>query len=82
MTHGEAVAFTPIEIAHPIMGGLPCSARTRTPVAMPAGMVTAGTPVDTSQEEQRQLHDDDIREALRFAAADVDQRVVPLDQTA
>jgi uncharacterized protein (DUF433 family) len=29
-----------------------------------------------------QLSDDDIREALRFAAARVDERTIPLDLTA
>jgi hypothetical protein len=33
-------------------------------------------------EDYPQLADEDIREALRFAAANIDQRVVPLDQSA
>ena len=64
------------------MGGLPCIAGTRIPVAMLVRMVAAGTPVEVILEEYPQLHEDDIREALRFAAANVDQLVVPLDQTA
>jgi uncharacterized protein (DUF433 family) len=65
-----------------IMGGLPSIAGTRIPVAMLVRMVAAGTPTQTILAEYRQLTEDDIREALRFAAASVDQRVVPLDQTA
>lgn len=64
------------------MGGLPCIAGTRIPVAMLVRMVAAGTPMETVIEEYPQLHEEDVREALRFAAANVDQRVVPLDQAA
>ena len=76
------MAFTRIKIDHQIMGGLPCIAGTRIPVAMIVRMIAAGTPVETIIGEYPQLHEEDIREALRFAAANVDQRVVPLDQTA
>ncbi len=44
-------------------------------------MVAAGTPTETILAEYPQLTEDAVREALRFAAADVDQLVVPLDQT-
>jgi uncharacterized protein (DUF433 family) len=79
-----AMAFTRIKIDHQIMGGLPRITGTRIPVAMLARMVpvATGTPIDTLLEEYPQLHEEDAREALRFAAANVDQRVVPLDQTA
>ncbi len=45
-------------------------------------MIAADTPTETILGQYPQLTQDDIREALRFAAANVDQRVVPLDQTA
>ena len=61
------MAFTRIDIDHRIMGGLPC---------------IAGTRVETILEDYPQLEADDVREALRFAAANVDQRVVPLDRSA
>lgn len=76
------MAFTRIKIDHQIMGGLPRITGTRIPVAMLVRMVAAGTPIDAILEEYPQLHEEDVREALRFAAANVDQRVVPLDQTA
>ena len=76
------MAFTRIKVDHRIMGGLPCIAGTRIPVAMLVRMVAAGTSVETILEEYPQLEDEDIREALRFAAASVDQRVMPLDQSA
>lgn len=64
------------------MGGLPCIAGTRIPVAMLVRMVAAGTAIDTILEEYPQLAEEDVREALRFAAANVDQQVRPLDQPA
>lgn len=76
------MAFTRIKIDHQIMGGLPCITGTRIPVAMLVRMVAAGTPGETILEDYPQLETDDIREALRFAAANIDQRVVPLDQSA
>jgi uncharacterized protein (DUF433 family) len=76
------MAFTRIKIDHRIMGGLPCIDGTRVPVAMLVRMIAAGTPMETILEEYPQLTEDDLREALRFAAANVDQRVIPLDQTA
>ncbi len=76
------MAFTRIKIDHRIMGGLPCISGTRIPVAMLVRMVAAGTSTETILADYPQLTKDDVREALRFAAANIDQRVVPLDQTA
>lgn len=76
------MAFTRIKIDHRIMGGVPCIDGTRIPVAMLVRMIAAGTAMETILEQYPQLAEDDIREALRFAAANVDQRVIPLDQTA
>lgn len=76
------MAFTRISIDHRIMGGVPCIRGTRIPVAMLVRMVADGTPIATLLEEYPQLTGDDIREALRFAAASVDQRSVPLERSA
>jgi uncharacterized protein (DUF433 family) len=76
------MAFTRIKVDHKIMGGVPCIAGTRIPVAMIVRMIAAGTSVEEILEEYPQLVEDDVREALRFAAANVDQQVKPLDQTA
>ena len=76
------MAFTRIKIDHRIMGGLPCINGTRIPVAMLVRMIAAGTAMETILEEYPQLTDDDLREALRFAAANVDQRIIPLGQSA
>ncbi len=76
------MAFTRIKVDHRIMAGLPCIAGTRLPVAMLVRVVAAGTSMEAIVAAYPQLTEDDVREALRFAAANIDQRVVPLDQTA
>lgn len=76
------MAFTRIKIDHQIMGGVPCIAGTRIPVAMLVRMVAADTSVEEILDQYPQLAEEDVREALRFAAANVDQQVKPLDQTA
>jgi uncharacterized protein (DUF433 family) len=80
--YAGCMAFTRIKIDHRIMGGVPCIAGTRVPVAMIVRMIAAGTTVETILDQYPQLVEDDIREALRFAAANVDQHVIPLDQSA
>ena len=76
------MAFTRIRIDHRIMGGLPCIAGTRIPVAMLVRMVAAGMSIESILADYPHLQEADIREALRFAAANLDQQVKPLDQTA
>ncbi len=44
-------------------------------------MIAAGTQMQTILEPYPRLTEDDIREALRFAAANVNQRVIPRDHT-
>jgi uncharacterized protein (DUF433 family) len=76
------MAFTRISIDHRIMGGVPCIRGTRIPVAMIVRMIANGTTVATLLDEYPQLTEGDIREALQFAAASIDQRTVPLEQPA
>jgi uncharacterized protein (DUF433 family) len=64
------------------MGGVPCIRGTRIPVAMIVRMVADGTPVAQLLDEYPQLSAEDVREALRFAAASVDQRTIPLERSA
>lgn len=80
-SYAEAMTFTRIRIDHRIMGGLPCLAGTRIPVAMIVRMFEDEMTAEEILADYPQLVEDDIREALRFAAASVDQRVVPLDPT-
>jgi uncharacterized protein (DUF433 family) len=64
------------------MGGVPCIRGIRIPVTMIVRMAANGTSVATLLDQYPHLTDDDIREALRFAAASVDQRTIPLEQSA
>jgi uncharacterized protein (DUF433 family) len=72
------VAFERISVDHEIMGGVPCVKGTRIPVATVVGMVAEGMAVEEVLAEFPQLKDEDIRDALRFAAAAVDERELPL----
>ena len=76
------MAFQRVTVDHRVMGGAPCVAGTRIPVAMLVRMVAAGTSVELILAEYPQLEAADVEEALRFAAASVDTRSFPLDQPA
>lgn len=60
------------------MGGVPCVRGTRIPVATVVGMVAEGMSTDEILADFPQLTLDDIRDALRYAAAAVDERELPL----
>lgn len=60
------------------MGGVPCSRGTRIPVATVVGIVAEGMTTAEISQEFPQLPDADIVEALRYAAAAVDERGLPL----
>jgi uncharacterized protein (DUF433 family) len=72
------VPFDRISVDHTIMGGVPCIRGTRIPVATVVGMVADGMSVDEILGEFSQLTREDVREALRYAAAAVDERELPL----
>lgn len=72
------VAFERISVDHRIMGGLPCIKGTRIPVATVVGMVADGMTTEEILADFPQLMKDDVRDALRFAAAAVDERELPL----
>jgi uncharacterized protein (DUF433 family) len=76
------MAFVRISVDHRVMGGVPCIRGTRIPVAMIVRMVANGTSVATLLDQYPQLTEGDIREALRFAAASVDERTIPLERSA
>lgn len=75
--YSGCVAFPRISIDDRIMGGLPCIAGTRIPVAMILRMLAAGTTVEAIPEQYPQLVEDDIREALAFAAASISEGGLP-----
>lgn len=73
------VAFERISIDPKVMAGVPCIRGTRIPVATVVGMVAEGMPVEEILTEYPHLDEDDIREALRYASARVDEREVELN---
>lgn len=60
------------------MGGVPCIRGTRIPVTAVVGMVAEGMATDGIVAAFPQLSPEDVRDALRFAAAAVDEREIPL----
>jgi uncharacterized protein (DUF433 family) len=60
------------------MGGVPCLRRLRIPVATVVGMVADGMSEDAILQAYPDLERDDIREALRYAAAALQERELPL----
>jgi uncharacterized protein (DUF433 family) len=72
------VAFPRVSVDHRVMGGVPCIRGTRIPVATVVGMVAEGMPADEILRDFPKLTAEDVREALRYAAAAVDERELPL----
>jgi uncharacterized protein (DUF433 family) len=64
------------------MGGLPCIRDLRFPVATVVSMVADGMTFTQILAEHPDLEEEDIREALRYAAEAVKERELPLRTTA
>ena len=64
------------------MGGPPCIRDLRFPVATVVSMVADGMTFQQILAEHRDLEDEDIREALRYAAEAVKERELPLRTSA
>ena len=60
------------------MGGVPCIRSLRIPVATVVGLVAQGMAETEILAEYPDLETEDIRQALAFAAAAVDERQLPL----
>ncbi|MCA2212815.1 DUF433 domain-containing protein [Jidongwangia harbinensis] len=71
-----------ISIDHRVMGGVPCIAGTRIPVATVIGLLGQGYDVAEVLAEYPTLTKDDILAGLRFAARAVDERELPLRMSA
>ncbi|MBO0841258.1 MAG: DUF433 domain-containing protein [Sciscionella sp.] len=67
-----------VVIDHRIMGGVPCIAGTRIPVVTIVGLIAEGHTADGIIAEYPQLTSEDVRAALEYAAAAVDERHLPL----
>lgn len=72
------MTFERITINPDVMGGLPCIRGMRMPVATVVGMVADGMPVAEILDDFPDLEAEDIAEALRYAAAAVRERELPL----
>ncbi len=71
------MTFERITIDPDQMGGMPCLRGLRIPVAAVMDMVAAGMTHAEILDAYPDLEEEDIREALRFAAAAVRERQLP-----
>jgi len=72
------MAFTRITADASQLGGVPCIRGLRIPVATVVCMVAEGITMAEILKAYPDLVEDDVREALRFAAAAVSERDLPL----
>ena len=70
--------FTRITVDPHQMGGLPCIRSLRIPVATVVGMVSEGMAETEILTAYPDLEIEDVREALRYAAEAVSERVFPV----
>ena len=70
--------FTRITVRPEQMGGVPCIRGLRIPVSAVVGMAAEGMSEREILDAYPDLEPDDIHEALRFAAAAVRERQLPL----
>ena len=70
--------FQCVSVDREIMGGTPCIRGTRIPITTVVGIVGDGMSTGDILAEFPQLTAEDIREALRYSAAAVDEREQPL----
>lgn len=76
------MAFERVTLDHRIMGGVPCIRGTRIPVATVVGLLADGLSIDEIIADYPQLDADDLHEALRYAAATLRERELPLKASA
>jgi uncharacterized protein (DUF433 family) len=67
-----------ISVDHRIMGGVPCVAGTRIPVATVVGLVANGLTADEITAGYPQLTREDVQACLGYAARAVDERELPV----
>lgn len=72
------MAFTRITVRADQMDGVPCIRGLRIPVATIVGMIADGMSTDELLEAYPALEQEDIHEALRYAAEAVRERGLPL----
>lgn len=74
----SSMNYTRITVDPHQMGGVPCIRGLRIPVATVVGMVADGMTTPEILEAYPDLTNDDVREALRYAAETVCERELPL----
>jgi uncharacterized protein (DUF433 family) len=67
-----------ISVDHRLMGGVPCVAGTRIPVATVVGLIANGLTADQILAEYPQLSIADVQACLGYAARAVDERELPV----
>jgi uncharacterized protein (DUF433 family) len=72
------MSFTRITVRADQMGGVPCVRGLRIPVATVIGMVADGMGEAEIVAAYPELKDEDVREAIRYAAEAVRERELPL----
>jgi uncharacterized protein (DUF433 family) len=72
------VTFERISVDHRVMGGVPCIRGTRIPVATVVSMLADDVSVADIIADYPQLIVEDVSAALKFAAAAVDERELPI----
>ncbi len=71
------MAFERITVDPERMGGVPCIRDTRVTVSMVLGQLTAGKTIEELLDDYPYLEREDVRAALEYAAAVVNEREVP-----
>jgi uncharacterized protein (DUF433 family) len=67
-----------VTVDHRVMGGVPCIRGTRIPVTTVVAMLADGMTVAEIISDYPQLTDEDVRDALRYAAVVTDERELPV----
>jgi len=80
--HDEYMDLARVTADHQIMGGVPCVAGTRIPVATVVGLVASGITTGEIVAEYPQLTPADVQACLEYAARAVDEREMPVRLTA
>ena len=76
--YDDWVAFERITVDPEVMGGLPCIRGLRVTVSAVVGQLAAGRDTDDVLADYRYLEREDVLAALRFAAAAVSERELPI----
>jgi uncharacterized protein (DUF433 family) len=76
------VALDGVTIDHRVMGGVPCIAGRRIPVATVIGLLGTGPSISDGLAEYPTLTEDKILGGLRYAAQAVNERELPLPPSA